>query len=154
MSTERSKGDQQLGVFGGTISPSSPIGYPGNVSICSESEKGANGSDIRRCEEVIIPDCVDKTVQCSNPPTSIKGATIQKLETFQTKTSSWCGEKAKYIGKVLEKVELSSFLDCQTLCQNSSDCNFFSFDAVFFTFGWGENNKKITTGSTLSTLVL
>ena len=109
-----------------SIESSNPV----NVSICSESEKGANGSDIRRCEEVIIPDCVDKTVQCSNPPTSIKGATIQKLETFQTKTSSWCGEKAKYIGKVHEEVELSSFLDCQTLCQNSSDCNFVSFDAV------------------------
>ena len=101
-----------------------------NVSICSNGQETIGPGTSRRCEEVMIPDCTDKTVQCSNPPTSIKGATIEELDTFQTKTSSWCGEKTKYIGIILEEVELPSFLDCQSLCQNISDCMFVSFDAV------------------------
>ena len=95
------------------------------ISICSEEPFG-----IGKCDKVMVPDCKDTTVKCSNPPTSIKRATIQELDTFQTKTSSWCGEKAKYIGKILEEISLPTFLDCQALCQNVTDCTFVSFDAI------------------------
>ena len=32
------------------------------------------------CDEIIVPDCVDKTVICTDPPKFIEGATISILE--------------------------------------------------------------------------
>ena len=36
--------------------------------------------DRLECDEIIVPDCVDKTVFCTDPPKFIDGATISILE--------------------------------------------------------------------------
>ena len=44
------------------------VGSGFESSINGSFANGANGSDLLYCKDLIIPDCVDRTVYCSDPP--------------------------------------------------------------------------------------